>query len=129
MDLSKLQAKSRVFDVVHPQNYQPIGLKIHLRPAESDEVRKVSRQQQNARLASRKQRVTAEQVEAENTNLLIAAIEGWTFGVGADGDTLTIDGDTPAFTPEAARSLFKRWPFIQRQVLAELADDGAFYQD
>lgn len=132
MDLATLSPVTRKVDILHPQTGEPIGLAINLRPSSHPEVQRVRRKWLNERLSSkgRGNKVTAEQVEANALDQIIAAIESWTWGEGADGKPCTLNGEAPELSPESARKVLKAGGgFIKDQLDEELGDVAAFFRD
>lgn len=123
MDISSIAPNERVIDIVHPATEEPIGLKITLLPSSHENVKKVQRHQQNRRLQSRKFNVTAEQLEAQGLELLVAAISGWEWSGDAN-----FEGEVPEFNAENVRRVLKKADWIRDQVDKELANDAAFFE-
>lgn len=122
MDISSISAASSSVSIRHPSTAEPIGLTITLRPATSPEVKQVQRRITNDALKSRG-KVTAEKVEANRLDVLVAATEGWTW----ESDT-TWDGEKPEANVENVRKVYKRAPWIKDQVDEALSDDAAFFR-
>lgn len=122
MDISNIVANSRTIDILHPATGAPTGLKITLLPRTDEKVERAQRAILNRRLSSRKANVTAEQVEAEGIELLIAGIEDWEWG----GDA-KFEGDKPEFTPEIARKVLNTAKWIKAQIDREAGYEEAFF--
>jgi acyl-CoA reductase-like NAD-dependent aldehyde dehydrogenase len=115
--------------ILHPVTGQPIrrtdsgeAAWIDILSADSKAARDHEREMQNRRLRSRARRVTAEEIEAEGIELLVALTKGWSLAT-LEGEPL----DVP-FTAEAARELYSSpdLAFIRRQVNEFAADLGNF---
>lgn len=122
MDISNITASSSSVTIRNPGTAEPIGLTITLRPASSPEVKQVKRRITNDALKSRG-KITAEKVESNNFDVLVAATEGWTW----EGDT-TWNGEKPEATAENVRKVYKQAPWIKEQVDEALSDDAAFFR-
>lgn len=122
MDISSITATERTFEARHPSTQEPIGLRITLRPMSSPEVEKVRRKNANQRLSGRNQKVTAEQLEANATELLVAAVVNWEWDEGT-----TMEGEQPECTEQNVRKVLNSQKWIRDQVDQELADDAAFF--
>ena len=123
MDLSTLEAKQRRISLRHPATSEPIGLHLTLRPLDSPEVEKVRRRNINKRLAARNQRLTAEQIEANAKDLLVAAVAGWEWDEEA-----TFEGEQLKFNEDNVRKVLSVRP-LREQVDEELGDDAAFFTE
>lgn len=136
MDLSTFDgsaqaSEGRKIDVLNPKTKQPVftadgkPLTVTLLGRYSDEVQKVQRAIQNRRLAQRGNRakVTAEEIEAETTEILSAAIIGF--------ENIVVDGQTLDCTPASKRKLLddKRFMWLREQIDGEVNDDAAFFSD
>lgn len=123
MDISSISAASSSVLIRHPSTTEPIGLTITLRPATSPEVKQVQRRITNDALKSRG-KVTAEKVEANRLDVLVAATEGWTW----EGSTTWKNGEKPEASAENVRMIYKSAPWIKDQVDEALSDDAAFFR-
>ena len=124
MDFSTLVAETRTIDINHPVTLEPIGLKIDLLPTTSKQVRDVQRKHANENIKNRFKTTTAEKLEANALDILVAATAGWTWGEGADWK-----GGKPELTPENVREVYKKAPWIRKQVDEALGDDAEFFRD
>lgn len=104
-DLSSITPESRSITITNPKTAEPIGLTITLRPSSSPEVREVQRRMLNENLRN-KGKLTAEKLEANRLDALVAATEGWDW----EGDT-TWHGEKPEATAQNFRKVYKeaRW--------------------
>jgi len=126
MDLSTTVATDRDYDVLHPATSEPIGLKLTLRPDSAEEIKKAERRWLTQGLRGR--RLTAEQLEARGTDILVATIAGWEWGKGPDGEPLTFEGAVPEFTEANVRKVLKALPWVKKQVDNEAGYDSAFFK-
>lgn len=105
-------------DIIRNPDGSP-GLTLRLLGSDSDKYRKLRHKLQNKRLrgAVRKGRgleVTAEQLEEENLDLLVACTIGW--------DGFVLHGQTLAFTADNVRMVFQKFPWVREQA-AEFIED------
>lgn len=122
MDLSSITASNATVEIRHPGTSEPIGLTIHIRPAESREVREVRRRITNESIKSRARSITAEKAEANALDILVASVAGWAWG--AD---LTWGGEKLECTPANVRRVLKEAPWIKAQIDEAFGDDARFY--
>jgi len=61
-------------------------------------------------------------------SLLIAATASWTWGKDASGDEATFEGGKPEFTPDNVSRVYKKLPWIRKQVDEALGDDAEFFR-
>jgi hypothetical protein len=123
MDLSKIEGRERLFSLRHPATGEQLGLNIMIRPNDSDEVEKVKRRNLNRRLSGRKQRVTADQLESDAIDILVAAVASWEWAEGAE-----FDGEQMECTGDNIRRLLKINAFY-KQIDSEFNDEAAFFQE
>lgn len=127
MDLSSFDTvaaadEGALMTVEHPTTGQPLTqpdgspVTIRLLGQDSKRWRGYVHRTANKRLQSRKTRQTAEEIEAENTEGWVALTMGWS-GIVLEGRPLDC-------TPENARLIYTRFPFIREQV-AEFVSDRA----
>jgi hypothetical protein len=121
MDLASIKPSTVSVDVKHPGNSKPTGLVIDVGPADSPSVKKVRRRHNDKILQSRGRRLTAEQVERNQIEILAAAIVGWTW----NGDAAW-GGAKLEFTPEnVEKVLAAGW--VRSQVEEVLDDEAGFF--
>jgi hypothetical protein len=119
--LTKNQDDGVEVDILDPKTLDPIGLKIVIAGPDSDRQKKARRNILNNRLRKRTQKVTAEQIEEENLEVLAMSTVSWTFAEG-----VTIDGKVPFCNPKNAEDIYRRFPLILDQVSAQAGDRGNF---
>lgn len=100
---------------------RPAGITIELRPMDSDEVRRVSREIQNENMKRTKDEFTVELQEANNLRTYAAAIVGWTF---ADG--VTLGGKVNPEPTMKNKILLLKTHKVFRQIDTHLANDENF---
>lgn len=123
MDIFDIQANSRTIDIVHPVTQEPTGLKVTLLPRSDAKVEAAQRKISNRRLASRSTKVTAESLEADGLELLIAHVESWEWTGSA-----TFQGKKIECTPENVRLVLKSASWIKEQIDREAGSSEAFFE-
>lgn len=130
MDLSSLDTRKAAGDgakyqLRHPVEDTPITtddgkpVTITVIGTDSEAFRRAAQAQANSRLKhGQRSRVTAETVESDATDLLVACTTGWS-GIVVDGKELD-------FSAENARALYDRFPWIREQVSAFAAERANF---
>lgn len=89
-------------------------------------MREVQRKMLNENLRNRG-KVTAEKLEANRLDVLVAATQGWEWGKDSEGKDGSFGGEQLEATPENIRKVYKvEW--IRSQVDDALADDAAFFR-
>ena len=130
MDLMNIGTTKDTTDVVL---YNPVNSEILLNDDGSEmtvtvhgpysaKYKSISHNQQNRRLmkAQRtggKLNLTAEEIEASATDLLVKCVDGW---------NITVGGEKPECTEAKVRELFETLPWVREQVDAALGDAQAF---
>lgn len=133
MDLASLDTVSAaesgaVLELRHPTTAEVLAgasgraITIRLAGQDSERYRKADRQAANRRLnvapGQRRVTLTAEGMESDATALMVACVIGW--------DGVQLDGQSLDCTPDNARLLFKRLPWVLEQVRAFVEDRGNF---
>lgn len=123
-DLTSIVAASRAIDILHPATGEPVGLRLTLLPDSDPKVKSASRKALNERMSG-KGKVTAEKIEQNRIDMLVASIGDWQW----TGD-LTLDGEKPAFSDTKLRAVLEdeNLAWISQQVEAELRDTAAFFR-
>lgn len=130
MDLSKIKACNAVVEIRNKINGELVGLSITLRPDSHPEVKAVMNRVTNDYINQQRTRikVTAEKIEANNMDKLVAATEAFTWGEGADGKPATWGGEQIQATPANIRRLYREAPWIKEQVDEFLGDVSRFLE-
>jgi len=120
-DASAASSGSRM-TIADPVTGEDTDLWIQLQGKDSDEYRKAQRAIANRRLRQSQRRrnrfeLTAEEIEEEALDLLVAVTIGWS-------DTLYLDGKPLPFSADNARSLYTRFAWLKEQV-DRFVDDRA----
>ena len=123
MDILSIKASDREVELKHPVTEAGLGLHFSLRSPYSDEVKKAEREWLNARLAKKKQTITAEALEAAKEKQIMAAVSGWRWDKDAN-----IGGEQPKFSPAALRELIREHAWIRQFLDEELGDTAGFFE-
>ena len=123
MDISSITPIVNELKIVHPSTAEPIGLTIRLLPITSAPVREIQRRMTNESLRTRGKALTADKLDANRLDILVAATEGWEWAEGA-----TWHGEQPEATPAAVRKVYKEAAWIKDQVDNALNDEAAFFR-
>lgn len=128
MDLSKLNTAAAdqgvemvlrhpaTDDALQTEGGQPIS--ITLAGGDSERARKARNAAHNRRLQRMNKKLTAESLEAEGLDVLVACTLGW--------QNIHFEGEDLAFSPDNARKLYKAVPWIREQVDAFIVDRANF---
>lgn len=126
-DLSSLdsaKAAEKGFELVlrNPKTDAELPGRIKLLGADSEVYRERARDFARARAARlnklRKLSITPEELEAEGIELLVAVTVGWS--------GITRDGEEFVYSPDNARELYRKYPWIREQVDAAVGDRANF---
>jgi hypothetical protein len=130
MDLSDLIPKNdtATFEIKHPlsgevmvkDDGKPMTITVYL--PNSKEYRAVIHAQTNARIQrSQKNKglYTSEEIEESTLDLLAKTTKGW---------DIQLDKKEPAFTPEFAKEVFDKLPWVKAQVLQAQEDYDSFFK-
>lgn len=122
MDILAIKPSTLFVDIKHPATGAPIGLQVECVSLEDDRVRRVERAIRNKALRGGRNSVTAEKLEDNTVQILIAAIVGWTWNSG-----LTLgDLSAPPLNPANVEKLLAvGW--IAKQIDTALGDEAAFF--
>ena len=117
------------FDVMlfHPGTREDLGIIFKVVGKDSDKFQEVSRAQQKRRLnkmskggfRSATGSLSPEEMENESIDLLAACTLGWS-------DNFTISGEAFAFSTEAAKRVYKQFPWIKEQIDEAMGDRSNF---
>ncbi|MFP5078313.1 hypothetical protein ACLE20_13475 [Rhizobium sp. YIM 134829] len=120
MDISQLVNSEDLFELhlTAPESEERLGIRFRIRSAESEAVKRISRQHADKLLASRKQKLTSSKVEDELLDKAAAAIESWDWG------DHSWKGEKPECTFKLAREVVQEAPWIYEQV-RQASDDRA----
>ena len=129
MDLSSIKASASSVEILHPATAEPIGLTIGLRPSTHPAVKEVQRRFTNDTLNARHKKITAEKLEANNLDRLVAATDSFAWGNGPDGKPTTWNGEALEANAANVRKVYTQAPWIKQQVDEALGDEARFFRD
>lgn len=126
MDLKTLDITSPAnegvwMDIEHPITGEVLDIKIKVAGIDSNIYRKKLREQQNKRIRKGFKNITAEELEAEAIELLVACTLDWK-GVEYEGQELECN-------PENIRKIYKEFPWIREQVDLFINDRANFLKN
>lgn len=115
MEISSIVKNDALFtlDLLHPETDQPVGIKIKVRSAASDEAMAVLRRQTNS-LMERQQRnklIKAETVEEQELEKAVSYVASWDWGSN------TYEGSVPDSSPDTVLKIMREQGWIYSQVV------------
>lgn len=127
-DFAKIVEHTTVCEIKHPATGAALGLAWELRSLTSNEVMALRRQIDNAalKLRQRGKNLTIDEVNANETDLLVAASVSFKWGKDASGEPASFGGEQLAFTPVNIKKLLA-FPWIRDQLNEALADQSNFF--
>jgi hypothetical protein len=112
LDTRKGAEEGFQLELRHPASNEPLGVWIHLLGADSsayqEQMREFRRRIAQALKRNMRASLTPEETDAESLEQLVCVTRSWS-------DNTTLDGAKLAFSPEAARKLYARFPWIVEQ--------------
>lgn len=126
MDISSITPTERPFDIKHPKTGESIGLTVTLLPDSDQKVVTARRKYIDERM-QRTKKMTASAYETLQTNLIVAAVNGWEWGKDANGDECSFHGEKPEFSEATLRRVLKELPWIKSALDQEIGDEASFY--
>lgn len=127
MDISVVKPVNREVHIKHPASQERIGLTIVLLPSSDDKIKAAKRRTLNARLHMRRNKITAEQLEVAELDLMVAACKTWAWVDDENGKPGSVAGEQPDFNDINVRKLLKEFDWIKDQLNEEIGDDAAFF--
>lgn len=124
MDISAIKATSRTFELLHPATDEKVGIRWTLLPDSDPKIKKLQREFQNRQFEKRKMKLSAEQLEANTLETLIAATESWEWY----GEEISFQGEKPEFSEANVRKVLKTVDWIKDQVKDEFNEREAFFE-
>ena len=110
-----------VLHLVHPTTGAKLGMTITLAGTDSPTYVQAQRALVNKRMRSRGAKLTADQIDEDNADLIAACVLDWT-GVVEKGAALDC-------TRANAKSLFLRFPWVKEQASEFMSDRANFLRD
>ena len=121
MDLSAIKPVTIDVRIQHPGTGVETGLVIKIASRQSEAVKTVTRRHLDKHIARRGKKMTIDDLETQNTEILTAAVTGWEW----NGDA-SWGGKKLELTPEnVAEILAVEW--IRRQIEEATADEADFF--
>lgn len=124
LDTTKGAAEGFELQLRHPETDAPLPLWVTVIGADSDEYHAAVMKQQRKRMerlkGHRRMNLSPEELQEEAIELLVGATRSWRGEMKLDGK------DFPAYTPAAAKQLYKRFKWMREQVDAAMGDRANF---
>lgn len=141
LDLSKGAEAGAAVELRHPVSREPLGVRVFVVGTDSETYRSQIRRQQNRRMEqARRSRgalnISAEELENDALDLLVACTKGWESDIEEHGEKKTVaaipfgsEGLLPC-TPENVRRIYSHpgFAWLREQVDAEIGDRSNFLQ-
>lgn len=120
-DLSSLEQEKLDADWMEVESPigEPLGIHLYLASQDSEEYKKKLRQQQDKHLKKKKMKMSAEEADNDNRELLVACVLKWQ-GVAYSGEELECNA-------ENVRWVLKNFPFIEEQANEFVGDRANFF--
>jgi len=139
LDTSKTAETGVAVALRHPVTHVPLGVRIQVAGVDSDTYRSHIRRQQNRRMEQAKRSrgqisISAEELENDALDLLVACTKGWESDIEEHGEKKTVSaipcgeqGLLPC-TPENVRKVYANpgFAWLREQVDAEIGDRSNF---
>ena len=125
MDISTLNYKECVVEILQPKTKEGLGIFVTLVSLEDDKMSALKREiiNRNISLEKRNKNLKAEDIEENEFLILQNAITGWEW---RDSD---FHGEKPVLTPKNLRQVFKELPWFKRQIMEVIGDETRFLSD
>jgi hypothetical protein len=131
LNTSAVSENGTAVEILHPTKNIPLGITFFIRGTDSKTFRDITRKQQNRRMeAAKKARgslnLTAEEMDAESIEVLVACTASWKTG---HEDTIEIsDGEFLECTPDNSRRIYADpgFAWLREQVDREIGDRSNF---
>lgn len=125
-DLASLDTAARAEEgaplaITHPTTGEAIGITITVVGTDSDTYQKARRKLADKRIQQRKAKLSIEDIENENIEMLARCTKGW--------DGVVVDGEAKPCTFSNAVELYKRFPWVREQVDAFMGERANFLRD
>ena len=122
MDLSTIAPSTVPLEIRNPGTGKATGLVLNLLSMESDAVKKVKRANTNKAINRRNRKLTADDLEENSLDLLVATVASWEW----KGDAAWTGGKKPECKPEIVREVLSL-SWIRSQVEEVINDESAFF--
>lgn len=137
MALAELSTKTTAetgvpIEIIHPKTNLPLGITIVVCGSDSETFKKMQRKQLNRRMErsarnrGRQLQLTAEELEAESLDLLVACTKSW--NEKGRPELEFNPGELLPCTPENVRRLYEELPWLKEQIDQEIGDRSNFLQ-
>ena len=126
MDLKKLNITEKAeegswCELEHPVTGETLDIRIKLAGIDSKTYREAARKQINKRLKKGLRKISIEDTEQEEIELLAACTLDW--------ENVEYEGNVLECNPENVKFVYKEFPWIREQVDAFIADRGNYLKN
>lgn len=125
LDTAALCEQGAELELTHPATGEPLGVYLTLAGVDSKAWRKATAALAEKRLG-RRGKVSAEEMQAAGLEILARCTLAWRSGINS---IVRIDGEEMPCTPENARELYERFPWIFEQADRFASDRGSYLRD
>jgi hypothetical protein len=135
LDTATASEKGAIIPIVHPTTKEPIGINIKVLGKHSDTFRELVRDRINKRvkqesMAARRGKHldprTAEEIERDALEMLVACTLGWDSGEGKD--YIFFEGQQLKYSPQNALTVYSKLIWLREQVDEAIGDLENFIQ-
>lgn len=126
MDILSIKTEGTLeLKLVHPKTEKYVGVTVNLHGPDSPQLKAVNARHREQMLRGGRFKASAAKLDKNGEELLVAAIESWTFEEGEDGEQATLNGDAnPACNDKNKLLLVKS--IFGKQIDTALDDESAF---
>lgn len=118
LDTAALCDQGAEMELVHPATGEPLGVYLTLAGVDSRAWRKAVAAQVERRLSRRGGKISAEEIQANDIEILARCTLAWR--------NVVLDGEALSCTPDTARALYKRLPWAREQADAFAANRASY---
>lgn len=126
MELCDVKPVERVIEIKHPSTGDDLGITVTLVSMNDPRMSAIKRRIRVQRLEQerRGKAINVDDVEKNETDLLIGAMTGWSW----NGETV-FKGSKPEFNEKNIKEVFKELPWFKDQIAEALGDEKGFFQN
>lgn len=124
MDLNVIKPVENILEIVHPGTNEKLGIKVPLKSLDDPAMKQLKFKIQNDEkaLTRKGKSFTAEQVDANTSELAYAAMSGWSWEADA-----TFHGEKPTFNKANVFKVFDELPWFRDQITEKVGDTKSFF--
>lgn len=123
MDIANIKPQERTVEILHPSTGEKIGVRVSVMSITDPRLKTLKRRIQNEKnkLEQRGKFFKAEDVEANQNELLASAITSWEW---YDAE---FKGKKPEFSKETVQIVLTELEWFADQIATEISDEKAFF--